>query len=152
MSFKNMTDVISKYKLKKGDTFITPGGYTYEVDRGYDAKGLNFKGDSATRKALGGYVSRAANGISGMNGSQPYLVGERGPELFVPSSGGQIIPNNILTAKYNIPSNTVSKVGRGANNSYNNNTYNIDIALSGTNVTADDIIRKFKARAGIGQC
>lgn len=33
---------------------------------------------------------------SGGNVSQcvPYLVGERGPEMFVPSSGGNIVPNN----------------------------------------------------------
>ena len=98
---------------------------------------------------MGGYVTRAASGVSGMMGSQPYLVGERGPELFVPSGGGQIIPNNILGAKYNIPSNGVSGVSGSANNSYNNNTYNIDIALSGTNVTADDIIRKMKSELAL---
>ena len=37
-------------------------------------------------RALGGPVS-AGN---------PYLVGERGPELFMPSRGGSIIPNNAL--------------------------------------------------------
>jgi hypothetical protein len=36
------------------------------------------------KKALGGPVQS----------SQPYLVGERGPELFVPNAGGNIIPNN----------------------------------------------------------
>jgi|TARA_B110000902_G_scaffold123758_1_gene144594 hypothetical protein len=35
-------------------------------------------------KALGGPVQN----------SKPYLVGERGPELFVPNAGGNIIPNN----------------------------------------------------------
>ena len=35
-------------------------------------------------KALGGPVQS----------STPYLVGERGPELFVPNAGGNIIPNN----------------------------------------------------------
>jgi len=38
----------------------------------------------ALPKALGGPVQN----------SQPYLVGERGPELFVPNAGGNIIPNN----------------------------------------------------------
>ena len=98
---------------------------------------------------MGGYISRAASGVSGMTSSQPYLVGERGPELFVPSSGGQIIPNNILGAKYNIPGNTISGIKGGANNSYNNNVYNIDIDLNGTNVTADDIMRKFKAELAL---
>ena len=37
-------------------------------------------------RALGGPVSAGS----------PYLVGERGPELFMPSRGGSIIPNNAL--------------------------------------------------------
>ena len=28
--------------------------------------------------------------------NSPYIVGEVGPELFVPSSGGRIVPNNKL--------------------------------------------------------
>jgi hypothetical protein len=40
--------------------------------------------NSPYRRASGGPVSS----------SVPYIVGERGPELFVPSSGGTIIPNN----------------------------------------------------------
>lgn len=38
------------------------------------------------QRALGGPVSAGS----------PYLVGERGPELFMPSRGGSIIPNNAL--------------------------------------------------------
>ena len=30
------------------------------------------------------------------NANQPYIVGERGPELFVPSGNGRVIPNNKL--------------------------------------------------------
>lgn len=41
---------------------------------------------SLTEKAMGGPV----------NGGQPYIVGERGPELFVPNSSGGIVPNNRL--------------------------------------------------------
>jgi len=40
-----------------------------------------------TGKAVGGPVS----------GNQPYLIGEQGPEIFVPSTSGNIIPNNQLT-------------------------------------------------------
>jgi TP901 family phage tail tape measure protein len=137
--------IVSK-KLIAGDTFTDPNGVQYNVKRGYDSK---LGGPRAVRMAMGGYITRAASGVSGMMGSQPYLVGERGPELFVPSSGGQIIPNNILGAKYNIPSNTVSAINSGTNNSYNNNVYNIDIDLNGTNVTADDIMRKFKSELAL---
>jgi hypothetical protein len=101
------------------------------------------------RKAMGGYISRAASGVSGMTGSQPYLVGERGPELFVPSSGGQIIPNNILGASYNIPSSTINGIGGTSGGSSSNIVYNIDIDLNGTNVTANDILRTFKAELAL---
>ena len=37
-------------------------------------------------RALGGPVSR----------NQPYLVGERGPEMFVPGAQGNIVPNNAM--------------------------------------------------------
>ena len=36
--------------------------------------------------------NKASGGtVKGMN---PYMVGERGPELFIPATGGNIIPNN----------------------------------------------------------
>jgi hypothetical protein len=53
------------------------------------------------RKAAGGPVSA---GI-------PYLVGEMGPELFIPSMSGQIIPNQI-TNNFNLSVNTVQSAGR----------------------------------------
>ena len=101
------------------------------------------------RKAMGGYITRAMNGITGMTTSQPYLVGENGPELFVPSSGGQIIPNSILGPSYNIASGSSNSVPGGVSSSSSNVVYNIDIALNGTNVTADDIMRKFKSELAL---
>ena len=139
-------DIIMQYGLKENDTFDFLG-VKYRVT----GSGMLDSGASRVtpRKAMGGYVTRASNGVSGMTGSQPYLVGERGPELFVPSSGGQIIPNNILGAKYDIPGNTISGIKNGGNSSHSNNVYNIDIDLNGTNVTADDIMRKFKAELAL---
>ena len=43
--------------------------------------------------ALGGTPPARAYGGS-VTGSQPYMVGERGPELFVPGGNGTIIPNS----------------------------------------------------------
>ena len=43
-----------------------------------------------TQRANGGYVNPMAGG--GMaSGRSPYLVGEQGPELFVPEAAGQIL-------------------------------------------------------------
>ncbi len=41
------------------------------------------------------YLKPMANGGPASAGS-PYLIGERGPELFVPSGSGTIVPNNML--------------------------------------------------------
>jgi hypothetical protein len=46
--------------------------------------GMGAMGFSLPAKADGGYV--AAN--------EPYMVGERGPEMFIPQGSGTIIPNN----------------------------------------------------------
>ena len=43
---------------------------------------------------LGGLFKRALGGP--VSAGTPYMVGERGPELFMPSRGGSIIPNNAL--------------------------------------------------------
>jgi len=137
--------LLNYYNMKKNDTF-TYGSEEYRTTVGADAKILLPK---AVRKAMGGYVRRAASGVSGMTGSQPYLVGERGPELFVPSSGGQIIPNNILGASYNIPSGRIGNISGMGSSSSSNIVYNIDIDLNGTNVTADDIMRRFKSELAL---
>jgi lambda family phage tail tape measure protein len=50
------------------------------------ASGANFLGFSLPGRAIGGPVSA----------NMPYMTGERGPELFIPSSAGTIIPNNKL--------------------------------------------------------
>ena len=52
-------------------------------------------GPVAGVKAIAGAVSGKAVGGS-VNANTPYLVGERGAELFVPSSSGSIIANNRL--------------------------------------------------------
>jgi hypothetical protein len=45
--------------------------------------------------ALGGVVARAHGGP--LSALQPALVGERGPELFVPASSGTVVPNRALS-------------------------------------------------------
>ena len=142
------------------NSLLTDKSLNLKTDQVYEIAGYKYRVAEDWRghrtlvrqNALGGFIRRAVSGVSGIMGTTPYLVGERGPELFVPSGGGQIIPNNMLninTPRYNIPTNTISGVNGGANNSYNNNVYNIDIALNGTNVTADDVMRKFKAELAL---
>ena len=46
--------------------------------------------------------------------------------------------------KYNIPTGTKYNGIGGSTTSNSSNVYNIDIALNGTNVTADDVINRMK--------
>jgi hypothetical protein len=58
---------------------------------------------------LGRMISGRASGGSVMSNT-PYIVGERGQELFVPSSNGTIIPNNELGGQTNIIVNVSGSV------------------------------------------
>jgi TP901 family phage tail tape measure protein len=120
-----------------------------------DNKGVKWK-ISGPATAGSGYqlpVTKAKRGGVASSG-QPIIVGDGGrPELFIPKTDGIILPNlnNIpdLGPKFNIPQDGSYRSPQGISNSYNNNTYNIDIALSGTNVTADDIIKKFRSELAL---
>ena len=70
-------------------------------------KGVDFNADFfkfAPRLGFGGgmeAMSARANGGPVSTGT-PYMVGERGPELFVPSNSGTIVPNNALGGDVNV--------------------------------------------------
>lgn len=49
-------------------------------------------GTGATQIPTGGIVGRAIGGS--VQAGQPYMVGERGQEMFIPNQSGSIIPNN----------------------------------------------------------
>ncbi|RIL04965.1 MAG: hypothetical protein DCC71_12175 [Proteobacteria bacterium] len=64
---------------------------------------------------FGGFLTAVANGIAGaradggpVSAGRPYLVGERGPELFTPPTRGSIVPNEALGGGANV---TVVNVG-----------------------------------------
>ncbi len=54
-------------------------------------------GPFAALAGLGVFLGSRANG-GPVTGNKPFLVGERGPELFVPNSNGQILANEELNA------------------------------------------------------
>lgn len=54
-----------------------------------------FKGSSGFLGKLYSNISAKAMG-GPVSGGKPYIVGERGPELFVPGTSGGIVPNNRL--------------------------------------------------------
>ena len=62
--------------------------------------GLGFGGNSDPLGAGGGFWTGRANGGPAAGGT-PYMVGERGPELFVPGSNGGVMSNNDLRSAMN---------------------------------------------------
>jgi tape measure domain-containing protein len=56
----------------------------------------------------GGIEARAAGGPVGAG--SPYIVGEKGPELFVPSSSGAVIPNGVMAGSGKVTNITISPV------------------------------------------
>lgn len=87
-------------------------------------------------KGIAGVISSAFGGFRAAGGSvsagTPYVVGERGAELFVPSSSGTIIPNG------------------GVGGSTINITVNGAIDAEGTARTIVDVLNRSNARGTLG--
>lgn len=65
------------------------GGIGAALGSGGVAGGLG----SGLLSTLFGLIDRPGRAIGGpVSGGRPYLVGERGPELFVPGAGGRVVP------------------------------------------------------------
>ena len=69
-----------------GGLFNGAGPVQFPSGLNLGSSGFGFGTNILTGKALGGSVSAGS----------PYLVGERGPELFVPGAQGNIVPNNAM--------------------------------------------------------
>ena len=73
------------------------------------------KGSGATTSL--GFIPEMAVG-GPVNAGRPYMVGEKGPELFVPSSSGSIVPNGAMgssgggTGGVNVTYNIAAGVSR----------------------------------------
>lgn len=79
---KDIAAIIAKQLMLNAvsSMFSFVGGY-------YNSAYISGIGEALQGRAVGGPVSS----------NTPYIVGERGPELFVPSGNGNIIPNSKLT-------------------------------------------------------
>jgi hypothetical protein len=108
---------------------------------------------------MGGYVKKYSSGSFGGVVSGPGT--SKSDSIPAMLSNGEYVLNAAATQKfgvplldrmngsYNIPSGSISGVNSMSNASSNNIVYNIDIDLNGTNVTADDIMRKFKSELAL---
>jgi len=87
--------------------------------------GSLFSGFGLPGKAVGGPV----------NYGQPYMVGERGPELFVPQSAGSIVPNHAISNNagvnvvVNVQNNTSTQVEPRTEAKFDGSQYVIDIVI-----------------------
>ena len=109
---KTILNMVIFNKLKEGVNII--GGKIGEIFAG---KGATTTGTTLPGKATGGAVS----------GSTARLVGERGPELFVPNQAGRIIPSSL----------TPNAMGGGSGVTVNQN---LNFALGVTNTVRAEII------------
>jgi TP901 family phage tail tape measure protein len=129
--------VIAGDQLEVGDIIEDPNGVKYKVQKRFK---IGPKEAVRQSKSLGGPV------VAG----QKYTINDRVNPLgyqqegFMPSMSGTIYPNIATMPRYDIPSGTKMSGVNISNSPSSNNVYNIDIALNGTTVTADDVMRSFK--------
>jgi hypothetical protein len=100
---------------------------------------VNFIKNNPVTNFIGGAVDFAFGGGRAMGGpvnaGTNYIVGERGPELFMPNTSGTIIPNN--------------KLGGGSGTTINL-TVNGAIDAEGTARTIIDVLNRSQARGTLG--
>jgi lambda family phage tail tape measure protein len=128
--YKQAQDIIASTWGKIGnaiDTFVETGKFKFkDFARSVIADIAKIIAKAALLNAIKAGLGAFGISIPGfaeggnVKGNQPIMVGEKGPELFVPPSAGKIIPNNQLNQGSGKASNTVSAP---VTNNYN--TYNI---------------------------
>ena len=111
-----MTGVLNKIRDKIIDA---------QIDKVFGSFGENFGKGKQGGKGLGGFLGGIIGGLFADGGRPPVgkasIVGERGPEIFVPKVGGTIIPNE--------------QIGGGGDSIVNNIQVSVD--ASGGSVSAD---------------
>ena len=94
---KQMTMIILQTILKALGAAVGGGGGGFKpLD---NAGATNFSFNPSSMLEGPGFMPRAGGGPAA--GGMPYLVGERGPELFVPGSNGGVMSNNDLRSAMN---------------------------------------------------
>ena len=92
-------------------SFLKEFGYTYLATMAEVAAAK--KAGKDVVEISGKYYGKQMGGF--VAGGTPYIVGEAGPELFVPSGAGQIVPNNKLGGSSSININFNNPVVRSEN-------------------------------------
>ena len=127
--------IIRDYNLKTDDTF-TYDKIKYRVT----GSGLNIGASRVTSRAGGGRI------VPGV----PYALNDGGRvEGIKFDMPGTVFSNINTMPRYNIPTNSVMGSMGNSSSSTSNNNYTINIELNGTNVTADDIMRRMKSEMAL---
>jgi hypothetical protein len=140
-SVSAMDLVNSNISLETGTTFTDKNGVKWKIT---GPANPTTRSVPVSKARYGGYATAGKS----------VIVGDAGmPELFVPKTDGMIIPDlskiSDLGPKFNIPRGSSFGSMGGSSNSYNNNSYTINIELNGTNVTADDIMKRMKSEMAL---
>ncbi len=102
--FKSMTDIVQSFGAMMQRVLARViADITATIAKAVALKGVLSVLGLGSGLSIGGiFMDLAGIGRRAMGGPVmghvPYLVGERGPELFVPPTGGRIVPNHALTA------------------------------------------------------
>jgi TP901 family phage tail tape measure protein len=127
--------IIRDYNLKTDDTF-TYDKIKYRVT----GSGLNIGASRVTSRAGGGRI------VPGV----PYALNDGGRvEGIKFDMPGTVFSNINTMPRYNIPTNSVMGSMGNSSSSTSNNNYTINIELNGTNVTADDIMKRMKSEMAL---
>jgi len=107
--FLDMAAQIAATQLRRGILSLF-SGFNWGGKGGVDFTGMDLPGGYYSGSGGGGGVSwtdiagkKAAGGP--VTGGKTYVVGEEGPELFVPGSSGNIVPNHDMGGSTNITVN-----------------------------------------------
>jgi len=144
--------VVEEGNLDDDDIFVYQGRY-------YRVKNADWRTDPTTGKKMlvnkpdvvaGDRTSKALGGP--FAAGDKLLVNDRRNSLgyqqegiaIDPNFSGTVYPNIATMPRFDLPTQTKLNGVNISNSPNSNNLYNIDINLNGTNVTADDVMRKFK--------
>jgi TP901 family phage tail tape measure protein len=144
--------VVEEGNLDDNDVFVYQGRY-------YRVKNADWRTDPTTGKRMlvnkpdvvaGDRTSKALGGP--FAAGDKLLVNDRRNSLgyqqegiaIDPNFSGTIYPNAATMPRFDLPTQTKLSGVNITSSPNSNNLYNIDINLNGTNVTADDVMRKFK--------
>lgn len=91
---KKFSDAIKQMAKSVVDSLIQMLIQKYIVDAAFGAIVGAFSGGGGGNSTAPSLPQMARGGVA--TGNTPYIVGEKGPELFIPSTTGRVVPNNQL--------------------------------------------------------